>query len=141
MFYSSKSRFSLTKTGFSLVEMLVVIAIVGIIAAVAIPSLGSIDHASKIAVAQRRAQEMTALFAAGKVAGAPSFLAANNVREAQDALGTGDYGSQAMHNVRFAIPGVSQNEDDALPVEYRAGYYLFWSNDSLQFDRNGGHMN
>jgi hypothetical protein len=46
-----------------------------------------------------------------------------------------------MHNVRFAIPGVNPNEDDALPVKYRAGYYLFWTNDNLQFDRNGGHMN
>lgn len=141
MFHSSKSRLSSTTKGFSLVEMLVVIAIVGIIAAVAIPSLGSIDRASKIAVAQRRAQEMTALFAAGKVAGAPSFLAAANVREAQDALGIGDYGSQALSNVRFAIPGVSQNADDALPIEYRSGYYLFWSNGSLQFDPNGGHIN
>ena len=67
-------------------------------------------------------------------------MMATNVREAQDALGTGDYGSQAMPNVRFAIPGVSPAEDDSLPLEYRAGYYLFWSNDSLQFDRNGGHM-
>ena len=129
------------KPGFSLVEMLIVIAIVGIIAAIAIPSMGIISHAGKVAVAQRRAQEMTALFAAGKVAGAPAFLAAANVREAQDAIGVGDYGSQAMSNVRFAIPGVSQNADDALPIEYRSGYYLFWSNGSLQFDRNGGHMN
>ncbi len=84
---------------------------------------------------------MTAIFAAGRVAGAPSFLAASNVREAQDALGVGAFGSQAMHNVKFVIPGVSQGQDDALPLEYRSGYYLFWSSSGLQFDPHGGHMN
>ena len=42
--------------GFSLVELLVVIAVIGVIASIAIPSIGSINTAAKTAAAQRNAQ-------------------------------------------------------------------------------------
>ena len=45
------SKNVLTK-GFSLVEMLVVIAVIGIIAAIAIPSIGSINSSAQTATAK-----------------------------------------------------------------------------------------
>jgi type IV pilus assembly protein PilA len=57
------------KAGFSLVEMLVVIAIIGIIAAIAIPNIGNINSSAKVATAQRNAQQIASVFNAATVAG------------------------------------------------------------------------
>src|SRR6201985_2388474 len=55
--------------GFSLVEMLVVIAVIGVIAAIAIPSIGSINDNAKTATAQRNAQSIVSMYQAGSAAG------------------------------------------------------------------------
>lgn len=57
------------KAGFSLVEMLVVIAIIGIIAAIAIPNIGNINDSAKVATAQRNAQQIASVWNAAVVAG------------------------------------------------------------------------
>ena len=49
--------------GFSLVEMLVVIAVIGIIAAIAIPSIGSINASAQTATAKRNAQNIASVYA------------------------------------------------------------------------------
>jgi type IV pilus assembly protein PilA len=59
------------KQGFSLVEMLVVIAVIGVIAAIAVPNIGSLTNAAKIARDQRNAQSIASVFAAGTAAGVP----------------------------------------------------------------------
>jgi prepilin-type N-terminal cleavage/methylation domain-containing protein len=48
--------------GFSLVEMLVVIAVIGVIAAIAIPNIGSVGSSAKVATAQRNAQSIVSLY-------------------------------------------------------------------------------
>jgi prepilin-type N-terminal cleavage/methylation domain-containing protein len=57
------------KAGFSLVEMLVVIAIIGIIAAIAIPNIGSINDAAETSAAQRNAQNASSVWNAAIAAG------------------------------------------------------------------------
>ena len=59
----------LSRQGFSLVEMLVVIAVIGIIAAIAIPNIGNVNAAARTSTAQRNAQTIASTFSAAMAAG------------------------------------------------------------------------
>lgn len=57
------------KNGFSLVEMLVVIAVIGIIAAIAVPNIGRINDAAREAKDRRNAQNISSVYASALAAG------------------------------------------------------------------------
>lgn len=59
--------------GFSLVEMLVVIAVIGIIAAIAVPNIGRINDAAKDAKNRRNAQNIASVYASANAAGHDFF--------------------------------------------------------------------
>ena len=56
-------------SGFSLVEMLVVIAVIGVIAAIAVPNISKINRGARYAKDQRNAQQIASVVAAGDAAG------------------------------------------------------------------------
>ncbi len=58
------------KGGFSLVEMLVVIAVIGVITAIAVPAISGIIAEAKIAKNERNAQSAVSVYSAAVAAGA-----------------------------------------------------------------------
>ncbi len=84
------------KAGFSLVEMLVVIAVIGVIAAIAIPNVGNINTSARTAAATRNAQTiastMNAAIAAGYDAASMATIA-DVIAAVQDGTVVPDKGS------------------------------------------------
>ena len=131
----SKQR---SKRGFSLVELLVVIAVLGIISAIAVVSLSGVNENSRVATAKRQAQQIASVFGAGSATGAPGFKTATGVATAMNAVGVGSTGSGVMKNSTFQLAGVSSSMDDDKPLEQQAKHYLSWSNGLLNYNPTGG---
>ncbi len=102
----------LSKAGFSLVEMLVVIAVIGIIAAIAIPNIGSINSAARTSTAQRNAQSVASVYAAALAAGCTTTQLGTTPADAVAALGgagktpaDGPFKTQ-----KFAVPNLPASD-------------------------------
>lgn len=124
--------------GFSLVELLVVITVIGVIAAIAIPSLSIAQENSRVTIAKRNAQQIASTFGAGEGVGAPGFRVANSLESAVNAVGAGSWGGGITADSFFQVPGASYTMDNSKPVAEQAIHYLSWSGSSLIYNENGG---
>jgi prepilin-type N-terminal cleavage/methylation domain-containing protein len=91
------------KKGFSLVELLVVIAVIGVIAAIAIPAMTGIFENSRSAKARRNAQNIASTYAAARAAGA-TFTGSTTAALVADQLNVGITGQGQFSTTTFQVP-------------------------------------
>lgn len=118
------------KAGFSLVEMLVVIAIIGIIAAIAIPNIGNINDSARQASAKRNAQSIASVVNAAIAAGADVSAITTKAQLIDAAQKTGDAALSPTNGPfkgkKFTVGPIDSDGIDAV------GDYLDWDNDDKQ---------
>lgn len=95
--------------GFSLVEMLVVIAVIGIIAAIAVPNIGRINDSAKEATARRNAQNIASVFASAQAAGLNFAAASTTPSDIAKAVVAGAKVTEKgpFENTWFGVPGLT----------------------------------
>lgn len=117
------------KAGFSLVEMLVVIAIIGIIAAIAIPNIGSINNSARYATGQRNAQSVASVLNAAIAAGA-TLTGLTSTSTGSDIVELAETGvtpsDGAFNGKKFTVGDI---DNDEVPV---ASAYLSYDADNQQ---------
>ena len=126
-------------TGFSLVEMLVVIAVIGIIAAIAVPNIGRINDSAKDATYRRNAQNIASVFASAQAAGVDFSASSTAEADIIDAIIAGATVSDAdspFNGTYFGVPGLDAT--DAVSETAGAAMYLQWDSSSRQLLYTGG---
>ncbi|MDF1825649.1 MAG: prepilin-type N-terminal cleavage/methylation domain-containing protein [Verrucomicrobiales bacterium] len=98
------------KAGFSLVEMLVVIAVIGIIAAIAVPNIGRINDSAKEATARRNAQNFASVAASASAAGLDFKGNSVNAKMNNIIAGAQVTDEGPFKDTWFKIPGVSTTD-------------------------------
>lgn len=102
------------KKGFSLVELLVVIAVIGIMAAIAIPMISNINENARTAKNKRNAQNIASVYGSAAAAGATDIatapLSKTAIGDAIDSLQAGVVGDGQFSTTTFRV---SVTDDEA----------------------------
>ncbi len=141
------SKNNAVQAGFSLVEMLVVIAVIGIIAAIAVPNIGRINDSAKDAKQRRNAQNLASIYSSAQAAGW-DFGFADGSNDAGDADSDVDTIIDAIkagktiestgpfNGTYFGVPGIDATE--AKDTATGAAKYLSYDTTSKMLLYTGG---
>lgn len=126
--------------GFSLVEMLVVIAVIGIIAAIAVPQIGRINESAKDATNRRNAQSIASIYASAQAAGYDFDADAGNDQAVATIVGAIVTGKKIteqgpFYNAFFGVPNLSAQEKTG------ASGFLSWDANSSSLIYTGAPQN
>jgi len=114
-----------SRRGFTLVETLFAVAIIGVLAAIGITTMVGLVRSAGNSKDRRNAQSVSALYSSARAAGATfSSSSADKVGVVNELI-EGKAGKGVLSTVRFQLPGVSATEVNSL-VRY------------LEFDNNVG---
>ena len=106
------------ETAFSLIELLVVIGVIGLVAAIAIPVTGRINDAAKDTKNRRNAQQLASVFAAAQAAGLNFYVVGDETATIKAIVKGGAVTKEGpFKDTFFGIPSLN-DEDQVSAASY-----------------------